>query len=90
VRRVKFSPVEPLLLLSCSFDLSVGVWDLSPASARPGASALRQRCEHHTEFVTGIDFSLFPQRMVASCSWDRSVALWPLGEPPPPRMVKIR
>ena len=88
VRRVKWSPHSDALLLSCAYDMSVKLWStnsLSPIDT----------FEHHSEFVIGIDFSIFERDLVASTGWDRQVALWTLGagrpgqagRPPAPQRV---
>ena len=76
VRRVKFSPHAPRELISASYDMAVAVWDVQ-------AGAMVQRFDHHTEFVVGVDVSLFDPNLVASGSWDRKVAVWnkQLGRP---------
>jgi peroxin-7 len=33
--------------------------------------ALVAKCEHHTEFVLGLDFNLFVDGLISTCSWDR-------------------
>ena len=81
VRRVRFSPHTPPLLLSASYDMSVCLWDVS-LSGRP---PLRQYA-HHTEFVVGVEWSLFEEGMIASCGWDASLHLWHRdGQPCAPR-----
>ena len=44
--------------------MSVMFWDLGKEDP------FLQRCEHHTEFVIGVDFNIFVRGQVASCSWD--------------------
>ncbi len=58
MRRVKFSPFSRHQLLSCAYDLAVGVWDLTPGGPPPAPQLLR----HHSEFATGLDCSLFAGR----------------------------
>jgi len=82
VRRVKFSPFSPHQLFSASYDLCVGVWDVTPGRGGALRPDMRQL---HTEFVTGLDCSLFAEGLVASCGWDRSVQVWSAGVPGPPR-----
>jgi len=112
VRRVRFSPHEPSLLLSSSYDMGVCLWDVAQpqpllrrrGAARHGAppcgrrSMRTPRCEglplsrlwcdrydHHTEFVVGVEFSLFQPGLVASCGWDNLLYCWhQAGEPPMP------
>ena len=52
VRKIKFSPYHANILASSSYDMSVKIWDLNTQTSI-------QSFEHHTEFVTGLDFNLF-------------------------------
>lgn len=53
--------------------MSVRLWDLS----QPIHSQSRQRIwEHHTEFVSGIDFSNHEEGRVVSVGWDESLNTW--------------
>ena len=73
VKRCLFSPHSPDLVLSCSYDMSVRLWDLS----QPVDSQQRQRIwEHHTEFVGGIDFSVHEEGRVVSVGWDEQLESW--------------
>lgn len=78
VRRVRFSPHDSQLLLSCSYDMTAMVWD---TAAPAGAGALATYA-HHTEFVTGAEWALFTPGIAATCSFDGTVAL--IATPPPP------
>jgi len=40
--------------------------------------SVTRKYEHHTEFVLGVDFSLFNENQIASCSWDQRVCVWDL------------
>ena len=51
VRGVKCSPHMGSIVASCSYDMSVIVWDMH----RVGQDPLRHRLEHHSEFVVGIN-----------------------------------
>lgn len=73
VRRLAFSPHAEPLLLSCSYDMSVRLWDISAPA--PAAAALRA-WEHHSEFAVGVDWSTLREGLVASCGWDEQVAVW--------------
>lgn len=60
VRKVLFSPHVPSDLLSCSYDLSVKLWDIQ-------TGRIARDFRHHTEFVVGIDWCLFvPGRVVGA------------------------
>ena len=72
VRRVRWSPHRPGLLASVSYDRSLRVWDVQSPSRE---DALTCHVEHHTEFATGLDFSLFSENEVATCGWDSKVVV---------------
>jgi peroxin-7 len=52
------------------------LWDISVEES------LVERCEHHTEFVIGLDFNIFIEGQVATCGWDSMVYCWMLGQDP--------
>ncbi len=52
VRRIKFSPFHANILASASYDMSVFVFDCNTQQPM-------NRFDHHTEFVCGLDFSMF-------------------------------
>jgi len=86
VRRVAWSPHSASLLASGSYDMSARVWDVQAAGQAPGGMAVfgsggmggRVVGVHgaHTEFVTGVAWSLYERGLVASCGWDQVVDLW--------------
>ena len=61
MRRVLFSPHTEHILASCSYDMTVRLWD----AAAPEDSLLRV-WDHHTEFAVGLDFSALADGMLAS------------------------
>ena len=68
IRRLKCSPHNGYIVASASYDMTMRVWDL-----KLGKEIFV--FEEHSEFVLGIDFSLFvPGRMV-SCGWDELVCI---------------
>jgi len=77
VRRVKCHPHCDSQLVSASYDMSVNVWDLN-------AGQMVRHFDHHTEFVLGVDLSLFEENLIASAAWDRSVCVWNCAQGPPP------
>mmetsp|Transcript_93323 Transcript_93323/g.200268 ORF Transcript_93323/g.200268 Transcript_93323/m.200268 type:complete len:329 (-) Transcript_93323:3-989(-) len=79
VRRVKTHPHIASQIVSASYDMSVNLWDLSVGQPI-------QRFDHHTEFVLGVDLSLFEENMIATAAWDRTACVWNClqGPPPPP------
>lgn len=89
VRRVRFSPHAPALLLSASYDTTVCLWDTAAAPQAVGsggpagaggalltAAAPARRYTHHSEFVVGLEWSLFEEGVAASCGWDSSLVCW--------------
>lgn len=68
VRRVKWSPFQRNQLASCGYDMTVRLW--STDSLVP---MLRPPYTAHTEFVTGLSYSLKRPGLLASCSWDDTV-----------------
>lgn len=78
VRRVQFSPHAENVLASCSYDMSVKMWDY-----RAPEDALIRSWDHHTEFAIGVEFSLQREGLMASTGWDEFVCVWqaPQGMP---------
>ena len=72
VRRVVFSPHSESIIASCSYDMTVRLWDY-----RAPEDALLQAWDHHTEFAVGLDFSTLSEGMLASTGWDEMVYFWP-------------
>ncbi|KAJ2336054.1 peroxisomal targeting signal 2 receptor [Coemansia sp. RSA 2681] len=66
IRRVKFSPFSPNYLATAGYDMSASVWDV-----RTGAVIFVH--DAHSEFVFGVDWSLFHPGQMATCSWDEQV-----------------
>ncbi|TIA91460.1 hypothetical protein E3P99_01052 [Wallemia hederae] len=68
VRRVQFSPHVQNIIASASYDMSARVWDTSV-----------NKCvfvhDAHTEFVTGLAWSLFDPFVLTTCGWDYKVNL---------------
>jgi len=79
VRRVRFCPHSASQLLSASYDMSVCLWDVVTATHRP-----QHQYNHHSEFVLGVEWSLFEEGVLASCGWDGWLHVWPRGVHPAP------
>ena len=77
VRRVLFSPHAETLLASCSYDMTVKLWDIH----NPQAPLLRS-WGHHTEFAVGLDFNVLKEGVMASAGWDEQVAVWHQNDQP--------
>jgi peroxin-7 len=64
VKIVKFSPHSDSRCVSSSYDTSIRVWD-------------HDQCtfiyQNHSEFVMGLDLSLFHQGSVVSCGFDEQI-----------------
>lgn len=71
VKKVKFSPFNRDMLLSCSYDMTVKLCSL----ADPIQANIRTYDRHH-EFVVGIDWSQHIDNLIASISWDQKVYVW--------------
>jgi len=63
IRRLKCSPHSEHIIASCSYDMSVCIWNTQREDS------LMMRAEHHSEFVMGVDFNLFRPGQLATCSW---------------------
>ncbi|CAK0845461.1 unnamed protein product, partial [Prorocentrum cordatum] len=74
VRRVKCHPHAEHQLVSSSYDMSVNVWDMNMGQ-------MIQHFDHHSEFVLGVDLSLFED--VASLWRPRLVGETSSPCPPP-------
>ena len=84
VRRLKCSPHDERHVLTCSYDMTAILWDiLAPEDA------LVMRYDHHTEFILGVDFSLFRPGQVATASWDEYVCVFDVAAAPP-RIPPVR
>jgi peroxin-7 len=71
VRKLAFSPHVESLLLSCSYDMTVRLFDIA-AQEDP----LLEVWSHHTEFAVGLDWDVLTDGMVASCGWDACMYTW--------------
>lgn len=78
VRSVRFSPHDPSILASASYDMSVIIWDVAEFT-----NSVVKIHTAHTEFVVGIDFSLHVPKMMASVSWDGKCLVWPWDQDQP-------
>lgn len=86
VRKVVWSPHDPRLLLSASYDMSCCIWeDMSfngqTTTSRTNNTHFGKGCiarfGQHTEFVFGADWSLWGRPgFVATTSWDGNVFVW--------------
>jgi len=74
VRRVRFDPHSATLLASASYDTTVCLWDI--AERRPSDAGAIAQYNHHTEFVMGVEWSLFQEGVLASCAWDGCMSVW--------------
>jgi peroxin-7 len=91
-RRVVCSPHSASVHFTAGYDMTVRTWmegacknDLHRAVGRKRLTLLVWRASpdvivetraRHTEFVCGLDASLFRPHMLASCGWDERVDIW--------------
>ncbi|KAL9939574.1 hypothetical protein V8E36_001391 [Tilletia maclaganii] len=85
IRHVAFSPHAAHLLASASYDMTARIWDTSGGGGgggvggmvgAAGSAHMVHRYDAHTEFVAGVEWSLFQPGLVASCAWDSEAHLW--------------
>ena len=77
VRRVKWSPFSEHVLYTCSYDMTVAMWNTAAAG-----EPLARRWDHHTEFSVGLDASTLVDGLLASAGWDEMAYVWPhQGDP---------
>lgn len=76
VRKVKCSPHRRNMIMSCSYDMMVCMWDFMVEDALIG------KYDHHTEFAVGIDMSVLVEGLLASTGWDEMVYVWQHGTDP--------
>jgi len=55
--------------------MSVLVWDCNIQQPM-------NRFDHHSEFVVGVDFSLFREGSLATASWDKTVSTFRIDDNP--------
>ena len=77
-KKVRFSPHTPWLLGSGSYDMNVHFYDL-----RDQTEPLKFKGSQHSEFVTGLEFSLFEEKRVCSVGWDGRILVWDWDKPQP-------
>ena len=75
VKRVRFSPFHANILASTSYDMSTMLWDCNTQQPM-------NKIDNHSEFVVGVDFSLFDEGRLATASWDRTVAVYHIDDDP--------
>ena len=77
VRRVQCSPHAPTVLLTCSYDMTLALWDWAAPE-----NALLARYGQHTEFAVGLDMSVHSEGLIASTGWDEMTYVWRAGTDP--------
>lgn len=68
-KEIKFSPFKNNILCSCGYDMNINLWDIQ-------YSIPIKTFKHHSEFVTGIDFSNLDQNILSSISFDKSLDIF--------------
>lgn len=74
IKKIKYNPHEPNLLISASFDLTVALWNMNPVDPPTGPEIFRTA--HHREFVHSLDWSLYEPGLLVTGSWDQSIVAW--------------
>jgi peroxin-7 len=76
VRRLKCHPFNANSVVSASYDMTANIFDLSMGT-------MTNSYTHHSEFVLGIDLSLFEENLMATAAWDRTACVWNFMKGPP-------
>lgn len=72
VRRLRWSPFSRTQLISVGYDMGLRAWDVKSLNPLVGV------WEGHSEFILGLDISLFQPEanmLTATASWDQSIHL---------------
>lgn len=77
-KKVRFSPHHAWLLASSGYDMNVHVYDL-----REAIEPLKFKGAQHSEFVPGLDWSYFDDKLIASAGWDGRLLVWDFDQPQP-------
>lgn len=78
VRKVAWSPHLSDVLLSASYDMTCRVWKTTGEVGEIG------RMDRHSEFATGVDWTLFGEPgWCASTGWDEKVLVWDVKQVSP-------
>nr|AZL94463.1 peroxin-7 [Nephromyces sp. MMRI]AZL94464.1 peroxin-7 [Nephromyces sp. MMRI] len=79
ITKVKCNPFNQNCFATASYDMRVNIWDMCMTQTSPSPLApfaCTGQYGHHSEFITGLDWSSRDEHLIASCSWDRSVNIW--------------
>ncbi|XP_031494441.1 peroxisome biogenesis protein 7 [Nymphaea colorata] len=79
IRRLRCSPHREGFVASCSYDMSVRLWNYR---AVDDSATTVARWDHHTEFAVGVDMSVLVDGLMASTGWDELVYVWQIGTDP--------
>ncbi|GHP07320.1 peroxisomal targeting signal 2 receptor [Pycnococcus provasolii] len=83
IRRVCFDPHSEARMLSCSYDMTVRLWDTRVETEN---SCMRVWDGLHSEFCVGIDISPLREGFIASCGWDEVCHFYTIDGPSPTTM----
>ena len=70
-KKVRFSPHQGWLFASCGYDMNVHIYHMND-SVEP----LKFKGAQHTEFIPGLDWSMFDEKLIASAGWDGRLLIW--------------
>ncbi|KAK6092808.1 peroxisomal targeting signal 2 receptor [Batrachochytrium dendrobatidis] len=76
VRKVKCSPHQGNVVGSVSYDMTARFWDLNQCQEKGIQSPAYHVHHDHSEFVLGLDFSIFTSGQVATCGWDEMIHIF--------------
>lgn len=81
IRKIAWSPHDPHLILSASYDMTCRVWTDGSEAENLAISTGEEKqigaMDAHTEFAMGVDWCMFGQPgWCASCGWDERVLVW--------------
>ena len=69
-RKLQFSPLDSNILISIGYDMNVCIWPFKLMNSNIKVF------KHHTEFVYGMDCSLFSNGLIATTSWDNNICVY--------------
>ena len=72
---VAFKPDNPNILVSCSYDKTIKMWDITSGSCLSTLTG-------HSDWVRGVAFNPKDPQMLVSCSIDKTIKVWNITSGP--------